>query len=63
VLKLRFFFIYLFLVTLGFELRDSHSLAGILSLEPFRQPFFVMDFFLIGSLKLFAQAGFEPLFF
>jgi hypothetical protein len=29
-------------------------------IEPLHQPFFVMGFFEIGSLKLFAQAGFEP---
>jgi hypothetical protein len=31
-----------------------------LYLEPFHQPFFMMGFFKIGSLKLFPQAGFEP---
>jgi hypothetical protein len=40
--------IYLFIVVLGFEFRAYN-------LEPQHQPFFV-----IGSHKLFAQAGFEP---
>jgi hypothetical protein len=30
-----------------------------LHLEPLHQPFFVMGFFEIGSLKLFAPAGFK----
>jgi hypothetical protein len=63
-------------VVLGFELWAytlSHSNSPFwdfffgsrirtqgLHLEPLQQPFFVMDFFEIGSLKLFALAGFEP---
>jgi hypothetical protein len=31
-----------------------------LHLEPLHQPFFVMDFFEIGSHKLFPWAGFKP---
>jgi hypothetical protein len=42
-------------VVLGFELR-----AGALPLEPFHEPFLVSGIFEIGSLELFAQAGFEP---
>jgi hypothetical protein len=52
-LKLFFFFFFFFLVVLGLELRAytlSHS----------TQPIFVMEFFELGSHKLFAQAIFEP---
>jgi hypothetical protein len=31
-----------------------------LQLELLNQPFFVMNFFELGSFELFAQAGFEP---
>jgi hypothetical protein len=34
--------------------------VGALLLEPLHQPLFVLDIFLIGCLKLFAQAGLEP---
>jgi hypothetical protein len=40
-------------VVLGFELRAY-------TFEPLQQPFFMMDFFEVGSLELFAQAGFKP---
>jgi hypothetical protein len=33
---------------------------AVLLLESFCQPYFVMGFFEIGSLELFAWAGFEP---
>jgi hypothetical protein len=32
------------------------------ALEPLHQPFFELSIFKIGSLELFAQAGFEPRF-
>jgi hypothetical protein len=48
--------IYLFLAGQGLELRDSCLLThAFLPLEPFHQPFSVMDFFEIGSWELFAQ--------
>jgi hypothetical protein len=46
--------IYIYIVVLGFELRATLS-----HLKSLHQPFFVKDFFTIGSCKLFAQAGFE----
>jgi hypothetical protein len=52
-------FILFFLVVLGFELGASHLLDRHSTLEPLHQPFFVMDFFQIGSGELFAWADFE----
>jgi hypothetical protein len=47
------FFLFLFFVVLEFEL-------GAYMLSHSTSSFFVMDFFKIGSCKLFAQADFEP---
>jgi hypothetical protein len=44
---------FFFFAVLGFELR-AYSLSHCTS------PFIVMGFFEIGSLELFAWAGFEP---
>jgi hypothetical protein len=46
-----FHFLLLFFVVLGFELG--------LHLEPLHGPFFVIGYFGIGFLKLFAQAVFD----
>jgi hypothetical protein len=48
------------LAVVGFELRAS-LLLGALPLELLHQPCFVVCIFKIGSLKLFAWAGFEPI--
>jgi hypothetical protein len=47
------FFFFFFFCSTGVLTQGLH-------LEPLHQPFFVMSFFEIGSLELFAQAGFEP---
>jgi hypothetical protein len=48
--SINIFLFFFFFVVLGFELTD---------VEPLHQPFFVMSFFKIGSLRLFAQVGFK----
>jgi hypothetical protein len=47
-------------VVLGFELKALRLLGRCSLLEPLHQPLPVLDLFEIGSLELFAQAGFEP---
>jgi hypothetical protein len=51
------YFIYLFLVGLGFELTCQ---AGVLQPELHLQPIFALVILDMGFLKLFAQAGIEP---
>jgi hypothetical protein len=48
--KIGFLFVF---ALLGFELRAY-------DLSHFTSPFFVKDFFKIGSHELFARVGFEP---
>jgi hypothetical protein len=50
VCTMKWFCNFFFLGGAGFELH----------LQPLHQPSFVMGFFEIGSLELFAWAGFEP---
>jgi hypothetical protein len=55
-LQCRMTFLLFFVVLL---LSASCSLGRALLLVPLHQPFLMMGFFEIGSLKLFAQVGFK----